>query len=95
MTTALYEFNGAMKTFQTHLEINEDDEARLGCLEYLKPAFGRCKEALNTVKDFMEHTDFISKHLIGPKFDRKLETSLKGLNGVKELFMLALHVDQQ
>lgn len=27
MTTALYEFNGAMKTFQTHLEIHEDDEA--------------------------------------------------------------------
>jgi len=33
MTTVLYEFNGAMKTFQTHLEIHEDDEARLSSLE--------------------------------------------------------------
>ena len=29
MTTALYRFNGAVKTFQTHLEIYEDDEERL------------------------------------------------------------------
>jgi hypothetical protein len=95
MTTALYEFNGAMKTFQTHLEIHEDDEAQLSSLEYLKPALGRCKEALDTVIDFVEHTDFIGKHLIGPKFDRKLKTLLKALNGAKELFMLALHVGQQ
>jgi hypothetical protein len=95
MTTALYEFNGAMKTFQTHLEIHEDDEARLSSLDYLKPALGRCKEALDTVKDFMEHAGFIGKHLIGPQFDRKLKTSLKALDGAKELFMLALHADQQ
>src|SRR5277367_2568975 len=77
ITTALYEFNGAMKTFQTHLEIHEDDEARLSSLDYLKPAFERCKEALDIVKDFLEHTSFIGKHLIGPKFDRKLKPSLK------------------
>jgi hypothetical protein len=95
VTTALYEFNGAMKTFQTHLEIYEDDEARLRSLDYLKPAFERCKEALDIVKDFSEHTSFIGKHLIGPKFDRKLKPSLKALDGAKELFMLALHADQQ
>jgi hypothetical protein len=95
VTTALYEFNGAMKTFQTHLEIYEDDEARLRSLDYLKPAFERCKEALDIVKDFSEHTSFIGKHLIGPKFDRKLKPSLKALDGAKELLMLALHADQQ
>jgi hypothetical protein len=95
MTTALYGFNGAIKTFQTHLEIHEDDEARLSSLDYLKPALKRCKEALDTVKVFMEHTGFIGKHLIGPKLDRKLKASLKALDGAKELFMLALHADQQ
>ena len=93
--TALYGFNGAMKTFQTHLEIHEDDEALLGSLEYLKPVLERCKEALDITKDFMENSGFIGKHLIGPKFDRKLKTSLKALDGAKELFMLALHGDQQ
>jgi hypothetical protein len=90
MTTALYEFNGAMKTFQTHLEIHEDDEARVSSLEYLNPALGRCGEALNIIKDFMEGSGFIGKHLIGPKFGRNLKTSLKALNRAKELFMLAL-----
>jgi hypothetical protein len=95
MMMALYEFNGVMKTFQTHLEIHEDDEARLGSLDYLKPALEQCKESLYIVKDFMEHASFIGKHLIGSRFDRKLKPSLKALNGAKELFMLALHADQQ
>ena len=94
ITTALYKFNGVIKTFQTHLEIHEDDEARLSRLDYLKPALERCKEALDTVKDFIEHTSFIGKHLIRPKFDRKLKLSPKALDGAKELFMLALHADQ-
>ena len=95
MTTALYEFNGAMMTFEIHIKIYEDDEARLSSLGHLKPALERCKEALNIVKDFMEHTGFIGKHFIGPKFDRKLKPSLKALDSAKELFMLALQADQQ
>jgi hypothetical protein len=95
MTTALYGFNGAIKSFQTHLEIYEDDEARLGSLEYLKPALKRCEEALNVIKDFVEKSAFIGKHVIGPRFDQKLKASLKALDGAKELFMLALHSDQQ
>ena len=95
MTTALYGFNGAVKSFQTHLEIYEDDEARLSSLEYLTPALGRCKEALKVIKDFVENGGFIGKHFIGPKFDRKLKPSLKALDGAKELFMLALHADHQ
>jgi hypothetical protein len=95
MTTALYGFIGVMNAFQTHLGIHEDDKARLRSLEYLKPALGRCKAALDIIKDFMEGSGFIGKHLIGPKFDRKLKTSLKALDEAKELFMLALHADQQ
>jgi hypothetical protein len=93
--TTLYGFIGAIKTFQTHLVIHEDDEARLSSLEYLSPALRRCEEALDIVKDFMEGSGFIGKHLIGPRFDRKLKTLLKALDGAKELFMLALHADQQ
>ena len=95
MTTTLYEFNGVMKMFQTYLEIHEDDEARLSNLEYLRPALRRCEEVLNIIKDFMERSGFVGKHLVGPRFDRKLKTALKALDGAKELFMLALHADQQ
>jgi len=95
MTTALYEFNGAVKTFQTHLEVYEDDEARLSSLNYLKPSLERCTEALDIIEDFMEHTTFIGKYLIGSKFDRRIKLSLKALHDAKGLFMLALHADQQ
>lgn len=95
MTAALYGFNGAVKSFQTHLEIYEDDEARLSSLEYLKPVLERCEEALHIINDFVGNSGFIGKHVIGPRFDCKIKTSLKALDGAKELFMLALHADQR
>ena len=94
MADALYEFNGAVKSFQTHLEIYEDDEARLSSLEYLKPVLKQCEESLYIIEDFVGKSGFIGKYVIGPRFDHKLKTSLKALNGAKELFMLALHTDQ-
>jgi len=95
MTTALYAFNGVMKTFQTHLEIHEDDEARLVSLNYLSPVLERCKDALKVVKGFMEGSGHIGKHMITPQFGRKLKLSLKVLDGAKEVFMLAVQADQQ
>jgi hypothetical protein len=95
VTTALYGFNGAMKTFQTHLEIHEHDETRLVSLNYLIPVLERCKDALRVMKEFMEGSGFIGKHLIAPQFDRKLKLSLKVLDGAKEVFMLAVQADQQ
>jgi len=95
ITTALYGFNGAVKSLQTHLEIYEDDEARLSSLEYLKPVLKQCEVALHIIKDFVGKSGFIGKHIIGPRFDYKLKTSLKALNEAKELFMLAFHADQR
>ena len=91
---ALYGFNGAVKSFQTHLEIYEDDEARLSSLEYLKPVLKECEEALHIFEDFVGKSGFIGKQVVGSRFDHKLKKSLKALNDAKELFMLALHTDQ-
>src|SRR5947209_6187867 len=79
LTTALYSFDGALKTFQTHLKIYEEDEARLNSLEFFKPVLMRCKESLDIIKAFMENTGFIGKHLVGPRFHRKLKASLSAL----------------
>jgi hypothetical protein len=95
MITALYAFNGAVKCFQTHLEIYEDDEARLSSLEYLKPVLEQSNKALHIIEDFVGKNSFIGKHVIGPRFDYKLKASLKALDGAKELFMLASHADQR
>ena len=95
MIMTLYGFNGVMKSFQTHLEIHEDDEARLSSFEYLKPVLEQCEKALHTIEDFVGKNSFIGKHVIGPRFDYKLKASLKALDRAKELFMLALHADQR
>ena len=94
ISKSLYEFNGALKNFQTHLEIYEDDAARLQSLEDMGSALHRCEAALRVVKEFTEKTNFLGKYLMGPKFDNKLKASLKTLDGAKELLILALHRDQ-
>ena len=83
-----------MRTFETHLEIHEDDMARLNSLNYLKPALEQCNMALKVIEGFVGECSFIGKYVIGPKFDGKLKASLKALDGAKELFMLALQADQ-
>ncbi|KAK0639751.1 ankyrin repeat-containing domain protein [Cercophora newfieldiana] len=93
ISAGLYEFNGAVKNFQTHLEIYEDDEARLQSLQDIGSALHRCEAALRVIKEYAEHSGFLDKHLAGPKFDRKLKTSLKALDGAKELLTLALQRD--
>jgi hypothetical protein len=95
MTAALYGFNGAVKSFQTYLEIYDDDEARLSSLETLKPVLKQCEEALHIIEDFVGKSSFIEKHVIGSKFDSRVKSSLKALDGAKELFILALHTDQR
>src|SRR4051794_25466612 len=66
VTTTLYAFTGAVQTFQTYLEIHEDDEARLRSLERLSPVLQRSTEALHIVQSFLEKSGFIGKHVIGP-----------------------------
>lgn len=95
LTTALYDFNGAIKTFQTHLEIHEDNEARLLSLEYLENAMSRCSQALDVIKQFMDRGTVMKRAMLGPKFDGKLKSSLTVLQGAKELFMLVVQADQQ
>jgi hypothetical protein len=95
LTTALYDFNGAIKTFQTHLEIHEDNQARLVSLEYLENALSRCSQALDIIKQFIERGGVMNRAVLGPKLDRKLKSSLTVLQGAKELFMLAVQADQQ
>ncbi|KAJ2988192.1 hypothetical protein NUW58_g4110 [Xylaria curta] len=91
----LYGFIGAMKAFQTHLEIHEDDQARLNSLGHLLPAVKGCEDALTIVQDFIKNRGFIRKHLAGPKFDGKLKASLKALEEAKKLFELSLQADHQ
>lgn len=91
----LYAFAGVMHSFRTHLEVYDDDEARLVSLQHLAPVLESCGEALEAIKKFLDESGTVGRHLLGARFDRKLGVSLKVLDGAKEIFMVAVHADHQ
>jgi hypothetical protein len=95
ISRALYTFNGVLQTLQTHLRINEEDEARLQTLNHLTEPLDQCKEALGLVSSQLESSSFVGKHIIGERFDRKLKKALSVVEDARKLIELALLSDQQ
>jgi hypothetical protein len=56
-------------------------------------SFFTLEKTLNIIEDFVRKTDFIGKHVIGPRFNRKLKILLSVLDRAKELFILVLYAD--
>src|SRR2546423_9846785 len=91
ISRALYAFNGMIQTLQTHLLINEEDEARLQTLNHLTEPLSRSKEALELLSSRLENP----KHIVGERFDRKLKKALSVIDDARKLIELALLSDQQ
>ncbi|KAI9770356.1 MAG: hypothetical protein M1839_003233 [Geoglossum umbratile] len=94
ISRALYAFNGMLQTLQTHLRINEEDEARLQTLNHLKEPLNQCKEALELLSDQLKDPTFIRKHIVGERFDRKLKKALSIIEDARKLIELTLLSDQ-
>lgn len=92
---SLYNFQGAMEIFSLFSESIDGDDDRLECRETLNLAIEKCGECLRKVKSFLQSDDVIRKYILGPRFDKDLKVSLKALDECKEVFMMALHLDQQ
>jgi hypothetical protein len=90
----IYEFHGAVRNFQTHLELYEDDETRIASLDYLKPVVNRSLDSFHIVKDYLS-SGLAAKTFRGSKFDRKLKASLKSIDDASKLFNMAVLADQQ
>jgi hypothetical protein len=84
-----------LQTLQTHLQFNEEDEARLQTLNHLTEPLGRCKEALELLSGRLENPTFIGNHIVGERFDRKLKKALSIIDDARKLIELALLSDQQ
>lgn len=95
MKNSLYEFHGIMKTFQTHLDIYEDDEDHLQALAHLMPAMIQCQTAIQLIKEHLQNSSFVEKALKGAKFDKKLKLLLKTIEESGKLFKIAILSDQQ
>lgn len=91
---SLYELHGAMRSFQMHLELYDDDEERISALEYLRPAVNGSKESLKIVKQYI-NSGRTEKFFGGVKFDKQLKASLKSLDDASKLFSMAILADQQ
>jgi len=91
----LYCFNGAIKSLQTHFEINEQDEARLSTLACLEGPLKNCNSALLLLREQLANTTFAGWNLLGKRFDRKLHKSLEILRKGRGLFEIVLLADQR
>jgi len=95
LSTTLYNFNGTIKNLQTHLEIYEDDQARLDTLTYLQEPLMRCSEALQLLSSRMQSDGLFALYIMGSRFDKKVDLCLRVLNDAKGLLELALQCDQR
>jgi hypothetical protein len=95
LSTTLYNFNGTIKNLQTHLEIHEDDQARLDTLTYLQEPLMRCREALQLLSSQMQRDGLFALYIMGLRFDKKVDLCLRVLNDAKGLLELALQCDQR
>jgi hypothetical protein len=95
LSKTLYGFNGTIKNLQTHLEIYEDDQARLETLNYLEEPIARCREALELLIVRTESDGVFTQYILGLRFDKKFDLCLRVLNDAKDLLELALQCDQR
>jgi hypothetical protein len=95
INTNLYGFYGTIKNLQMHLEIYEEDQARLSALDHLQEPLARCFEALKLLKNRVEHDGVFSQYVMGLRFDKKLEDGLRVIADAKSLLELALQCDQR
>ncbi|CAO2655995.1 Nn.00g047980.m01.CDS01 [Neocucurbitaria sp. VM-36] len=91
----LYCFFGAMKSLQTHLEINEHDSLRLSSLDCLDEPLRDCNVALCLVEKRLRNKTFLRKKLIGKHYDMKLDDAMNILRKGRGLFEIVLLADQR
>lgn len=93
--STLYEAVGILNIFKTYLELHEDDECHMQALVHLAPAMDRCREALQTIKTFLQGTSTVEKIWKGAKFDKEFKNALNAVDESSKLFKLAVMADQQ
>lgn len=95
LKTTLHGFFEAITKFETRLSALGNIQSRQGNMEYLPQVLERSRKALDMVQSFMNNRGFMGKHVIAPRFDGKLKAALRALDTAKELFLLAMHADNQ
>jgi hypothetical protein len=88
-------FRGAYDGLKSHLEFNEEDQARLSTLQHLEEPLRDCKQTLEVLEKRLKTVRFVGQYIIGNFWDGRLKKCLHRLENAKELFELALHADQQ
>jgi hypothetical protein len=92
---SLYSFRGAYESLKLHLQLNEEDEARLSALQHLRTPLEDCKYALELIEKRLKNSTFLGKYVIGKIWDGKMQRCLQRLEEGKALFELTLQADQQ
>ena len=91
----LYSFNAAVSNLQTHLDVCEEDQARLHALSSIQKPLERSMDSLTLIKTRLEDTAIMGKYLRGVAFDKKLKECLDSLDTARKLFDRVLQLDNR
>ena len=95
LTVYLYSFNAAVSNLQTHLDVCEEDQARLHALSSIQKPLEKSMESLTLIKTRLEDTKTVGKYLRGVAFDKKLGECLESLDTARKLFDQVLQLDNR
>ena len=90
--SVVYGMHGAYQGLKLHLEIDEEDRARLSELN-LEESLQVCQEVLDILSERLSTVKILGQYIVGRLWDEKLKKCVKRLEDAKELFELALHAD--
>ena len=86
LNSNLYSFNAAVKNLQTHLNVFEEDQARLQELSYNEEPLKRSQESLEHIEARLKNPTLVGKYLRGVGIDKKWTECLSSSNAAKILF---------
>lgn len=92
ISSRLNSLNGTLQSFQIYLETCPEDATRLNAKQSIADALKRCETALSHTQRQLESTNLMGKYVIGRRFDKELEKSLKTVDHAKSLFETELHI---
>jgi hypothetical protein len=70
-------FQGAYESLRLHLELNEEDEARLSALQHLEQPLSECRRALNKIEKRLKTVNFIEQHILRSLWDGGIKSACK------------------
>jgi hypothetical protein len=82
------------RSYECLREFFEDGNQESTVSEYIAEPEKQCIEVLSFLRERMENQSFVDRHILGGKWDKKLDRCVMMLENAKDLFDQAIRIDQ-